>query len=90
MTPKYSIPPWQKHVTYTGPEPDQSSEASASLFLKMRFVVMSEYELDFHQILYRQILRLKGRVAFRWVVLCCQQSDYLSDKKDSRTINEII
>ena len=42
--------------------------------------------LDFHQILYRQILRVKGRVAFRWVVLCCHQSDYLSDKKNYKTI----
>ena len=42
--------------------------------------------LDFHQILYRQILRVKDRTAFLWVVISCHQSAYLSDKKDSKTI----
>jgi len=42
--------------------------------------------LDFHQIIYGQILQVKIRIAFRWVVLCCHQSDYLTDKKNSKTI----
>jgi len=42
--------------------------------------------LDLHQILYRQLLRVKSRIAFRWVVLYCHQSDYLSDKKDSKKV----
>ena len=49
-----------------------------------QFVVYVGMGLDFHQILYRQILRVKDRTAFRWVVLCCHQSDYLFDKKDSQ------
>jgi len=53
---------------------------------KYRVVVYVGMGLDFHDILYLQILRVKDRVAFRWVVLCCHQSDYLSDKKDSKTI----
>jgi len=46
--------------------------------------------LDFHHILYRQILQVKGRIAFRWVVLCCHQSDYLSDKRTPRQYNKIV
>ena len=54
--------------------------------LTLTIVVYVGMGLDFHQIVYRQILQVKDRVAFRWVVLCCNQSDYLSDKKDSKTI----
>ena len=32
--------------------------------------------LDFHQILYQQILQVKGRVAYRRLVLCCHQMTY--------------
>jgi len=60
---------------------------SSSQFTSIIFVVYVGMELDFHQLLYRQILRVKGRVAFRWVVLYCHQSDYLSDKKDSKKIH---
>jgi len=42
--------------------------------------------LNFHQILYRQIIWVKDHIAFRWVVLCCHQSDYVSDKRDSKKI----
>jgi len=31
-------------------------------------VVYAELGLDFHQILQRQLLRVKGRIALRWVV----------------------
>jgi len=51
-----------------------------------QFVVYVGMGLDFHQILYRQLLWVKCHIAFRWVVLCCHQSDYLSDKRDSKTI----
>ena len=47
---------------------------------------MSEWGWTSTKLIYRQILWVKGRVAFRWVVLYSHQSDYLSDKKDSKTI----
>ena len=43
-------------------------------------------ELDFYQTLYRQILRLKGRIAFHSVVFAATILEHLSDKKDSKTI----
>ena len=55
-------------------------------FIYLFIVVYIKMGLDFHQILYRQTLWVKGRVASRWVLLCCHQSDYLSDKKNSKTI----
>ena len=32
--------------------------------------------LDLHKILSRQILQVKGYIAFRWVVICCHQLHY--------------
>jgi len=54
--------------------------------LKESYCSVRQSGLDFHQILYRQILRVKGRVAFQWVVFTATISEYLSDKKDSKTI----
>ena len=42
--------------------------------------------LDFYQILYRQILRVKGRVAFRWVIYAATNQITYLIKKDFKTI----
>jgi len=44
--------------------------------VRENIVVYVGMGLDFHQILSRQLLRVKGCIAFRWVVLSCHQSDY--------------
>ena len=49
-------------------------------------VVYAGMGLDFHQTLYIQILGVKGRIAFQWVFFAATTSEYLSDKKDSKTI----
>ena len=66
---------WPRNVTIAG---DYAIVIDSVVYVGMG--------LDFRQILYRQVLQVKGRIAFRWVVLCCHQSDYLSDKKDSKTL----
>jgi len=49
-------------------------------------VVSVRMGLDFHQTLYRQILRVKIVYWFHSVVFAATISDLLSDKKDSKTI----
>jgi len=44
--------------------------------LDINILVYVGMGLDFHQKLSRQIVRVKGCVAFHLVVLCCHQSDY--------------
>ena len=46
--------------------------------------------LDLHQILYRQVLRVKDRTAFRWVVISCHQSDYYLTKRTPRQYNKVV
>ena len=52
----------------------------------MSNVVSVGMGLDFHQTLYRQILRVKVVYWFHLVVFAATISDHLSDKKDSKTI----
>jgi len=74
----YVLPHVSSQNNVTSPEARKKINISSVVYVGMG--------LDVHQISYQQILQVKGCVAFRWVVLCCHQSDYLSDKKDSKTI----
>jgi len=62
------------------------SQTSSISGLKESYCSVCQSGLDFYQILYRQILRVKGHIVFQWVVFTATISEYLSDKKDSKTI----
>ena len=58
---------------------------SECVFVTIGIVVYAELGLDFHQILQRQLLWVKERIALRWVVMLPPIRS-LSDKRNSTLI----
>jgi len=93
----YSIFKFQRYLLLSFPRVLESRITNKMLLVinsyptaANQFVLRVGMGLDFHQILYRQILQVKGRIAFRWVVLCCHQSDYYLIKRNPRQYNKIV
>ena len=91
-SPRFAIKPTETHFTFqngcslTGTAASKKKSDTDKAAGHVRSVVSVGMELDFHQTLYRQILRVKIVYRFHSVVPAATTSDLLSGKKDSRTI----